>query len=108
VLAIMGKLGSLDIKKVSLATTRWIAVDPTSNIRAIAEEVGSGVPLITANFDFSDSPYPGLAMYERGFVKEGVGAGGTAVVANMLGFDYNSLKEAVYQEYGRLLRLGKA
>ncbi len=108
VLAIMGSLGVLDPARVSIATTRWIANDSSSNIRAIANEVGRGVELLVADLDFSDSPYPGLAMYEKGFVKEGVGAGGVAALAHMLGFTYECVKRAIYEEYGRLLRLGKA
>ena len=108
VLAIMRSLGVLDTHRVSLATTKWIAEDRSSDIRAIAEEVGGGVRLLVADIDLSDSPYRGLAMYEEGYVKEGVGAGGVMVLARSLGISREELKRAIFDEYGRLLRLGKA
>jgi uncharacterized protein (TIGR00303 family) len=108
VLSIMRSLGRLDPSRVAVATTRWIAEDRSADIRAIAKDVGLGVRLLVADLDFSDSPYRGLAMYEEGFVKEGVGAGGTAVLANMLGVSYDVMKRAIYEEYGRLLSLGGA
>ncbi len=108
VLAIMRALGTLDARRVSLATTRWIAEDRSSDIRAVADVVGGGIRLLVADVDLSDSPYKGLAMYEEGFVKEGVGAGGVMALDRSLGISEEVLKRAIFEEYGRLLRLGKA
>ncbi|ADL18549.1 nicotinate-nucleotide-dimethylbenzimidazole phosphoribosyltransferase [Acidilobus saccharovorans 345-15] len=106
VLAILKGVGA-DTSKVSLWTTKWILNDETSNIRAIAEAFDVR-DLEGSEVDFSDSPFEGLRMFERGFVKEGVGAGGTMVLAAKMGFDANSVKSAIYSEYKRLRNLGSA
>lgn len=106
VLAILKGAG-VDTSRLSLWTTRWILNDRTSNIRAIAEAFGVR-DLEGSEVDFADSPFEGLRMFERGFVKEGVGAGGTMVLAAKMGFDVSSVKSAIYSEYKRLKDLGSA
>jgi NaMN:DMB phosphoribosyltransferase len=39
------------------------------------------VPVLAADVDFGASKFDGLKAYERGIVKEGVGAGGAAIAA---------------------------
>jgi len=59
------------------------------------------------NLDFSRSPYEGLRYYERGYVKEGVGAGGTAFIAHVLtGKSVREIEKSVNEEYERLMRVG--
>jgi uncharacterized protein (TIGR00303 family) len=75
--------------EMAIGTTRWVAADPTGNTIELAELIGD-VPLLSTNLSFIDSRYPQLQMYERGFVKEGVGAGGAAIAATL------------YQNWGQL------
>ena len=39
------------------------------------------VPILAADIDFTQSRFSGLKAYEKGVVKEGVGAGGAAIAA---------------------------
>jgi NaMN:DMB phosphoribosyltransferase len=39
--------------------------------------------LISTSLSFKDSRYPQLQVYEQGFVKEGVGAGGMSIAATL-------------------------
>ena len=106
VLAILSRLGALK-GKVSVWTTRWVLQDPQSNISKLISYF-DGVELMASGVDFSDAPYDGLRAFERGFVKEGVGAGGTMLLAESMGVDKNEIKSAIYSEYERLRKLGKA
>jgi uncharacterized protein (TIGR00303 family) len=67
---------------IAIGTTRWVAEDPTSNTVDLALAV-SDVPLLATQLSFANSKFPQLQAYERGFVKEGVGAGGAAIAANL-------------------------
>jgi NaMN:DMB phosphoribosyltransferase len=79
---------------VVVGTTRWVAEDPTGDTVGLADLVA--VPLIASQLSFTQSQYPQLQVYEQGFVKEGVGAGGAAVVAHLLaGWDQPTLLQAI-------------
>lgn len=71
---------SPDWGQIVVGTTPWVIADSTGNTVGLARLVGS-VPLLAAPLNFAHSPYPQLRVYEEGFVKEGVGAGGLAVAA---------------------------
>lgn len=92
----------LFLDNIIVATTRWVAEDSTGNTVALAEKVGD-VALCATRLDFSDSPWECLRAYERGFVKEGVGAGGSAVAAHLLGVDRHQLREMVEVMVSRFL-----
>jgi len=62
-------------------TTRWLVNDPNSDIRKIMDSVHKDVPIVYVNMDYSESPYEGLQAYEWGYIKEGVGCGGSSVAA---------------------------
>jgi uncharacterized protein (TIGR00303 family) len=68
--------------QVVVGTTRWVAEDPTGDTVGLAQEIGT-VPLLATQLSFSLSRYPQLRAYEDGFVKEGVGAGGCAIAAQL-------------------------
>ncbi len=67
-------------ENVVVGTTRWVVDDPSGDTVGLAKAIGS-VPLLSTNLNFQTSRYEQLRMYERGFVKEGVGAGGCAIAA---------------------------
>ncbi len=93
--------------RVAVATTRWIVEDPSSDIVGLIKEVAPEVPIVAAALNFSNSPFKGLTYYEKGYVKEGVGAGGTVVAA--LASEKASLADiyrAIFREYAKLLELG--
>lgn len=72
-----------NLENIAVGTTRWVAADPTGDTVGLAQLIG-GVPLLATQLDFSRSRYPALQVYERGFVKEGVGAGGCAIAASLV------------------------
>jgi len=69
-------------QQVVVGTTRWVAEDATGDTVGLAQAIG-GVPLLATQLSFAESRYPQLRAYEQGFVKEGVGAGGCAIVAHL-------------------------
>lgn len=72
-----------DLSNVVVGTTRWVALDNTGDTVNLAKMVGD-VPLCATELNFSGSIYPSLQSYEQGFVKEGVGAGGSAIASHLL------------------------
>ncbi|MEW6494597.1 MAG: nicotinate-nucleotide--dimethylbenzimidazole phosphoribosyltransferase [Cyanobacteriota bacterium] len=69
-------------QQVVVGTTRWVAEDSTGNTIGLAQDIGN-VPLLATQLNFSSSRYPQLRVYEQGYVKEGVGAGGCAIAAHL-------------------------
>jgi uncharacterized protein (TIGR00303 family) len=78
VLAIVKNMEPKALPNIAIGTTKWITSDRSSDIRSLVNQSGK-VPILAANLDFGKSKYPGLAIYETGLVKEGVGAGGISV-----------------------------
>ena len=62
-------------------TTRWLVNDPNSDIEKIIMGIDKDIPIVYVNMDYSKSPYEGLQAYEWGYIKEGVGCGGSSVGA---------------------------
>lgn len=82
--AVMAAAVALDksiIGNIMQGTTRWLVNDPNSDIRKIMSSVHPDIPITYVNMDYSDSPYEGLQAYEWGYIKEGVGCGGSSVAA---------------------------
>jgi uncharacterized protein (TIGR00303 family) len=69
------------VGNVIQGTTRWLVNDPNSDIKKIMASVHADVPIVYVNMDYSESPYEGLQAYEWGYIKEGVGCGGSSVAA---------------------------
>lgn len=84
-------------EQIIVGTTRWVAEDASANTALIAQSVGA--PYVASEIDFSHSSYAQLRAYERGFVKEGVGAGGCAIAASLLsGWGQSQIMRAVESE----------
>ena len=92
--------------QVVVGTTRWVAEDPTGDTIGLAKLLEA--PLLATQLSFAQSRYEALAAYERGFVKEGVGAGGSAIAATLnQGWGQAQLLEAIEKlaaEYCQLSR----
>jgi uncharacterized protein (TIGR00303 family) len=80
VLAVVNALNPDVFCNVAIGTTRWIISDPSSDICGIVAQIAD-VPVLVADIDFAPSRFSGLQAYEKGIVKEGVGAGGSAIAA---------------------------
>ncbi len=84
-------------RDVSIATTRYVADDTTANFREMTGILG--YPAFAADPGFGSSSVSGLGMYEKGEVKEGVGAGGAMFVAAMMGFSQKEFREKCEEVY---------
>jgi uncharacterized protein (TIGR00303 family) len=80
VLAIVNTLKPDVLCNLAIATTRWVIEDSSSDIRGIVAQIAD-VPVLAADIDFTKSRFSGLKAYEKGVVKEGVGAGGASIAA---------------------------
>ncbi len=70
------------LERIVVGTTRWVAEDPSGDTVGLAQAI-EGVSLLGTQLSFAQSRYPQLQVYEKGFVKEGVGAGGCAIAATL-------------------------
>lgn len=90
-----------------LATTAWVAEEPESDLARLLDLMGARwqaeLRLRVAGLRFTGCRSAALRDYERGFVKEGVGAGGLAWIWERLGRDPAALAEACDQACARLL-----
>jgi len=105
VLAVVKGMEPSALEKVAIGTTRWIATDKCSSISDLVRQIGD-VPILAANLDFSKSRFEGLRIYETGIVKEGVGAGGSAIAAftsSKGAIDAKSLLREIDSNYERLM-----
>ncbi len=96
------------LDNVVIATTRWIASDSSSNIKGLVSQIWN-VPVVAANLDFSTSEIDGLRAYERGVVKEGVGAGGSTIAAVLKTegrVTCEDVRRKVEEEYRRITQKG--
>ncbi len=80
VLSVIKEIEKRVMNNLVIATTSWIINDKTSNIIELVNEIYP-VPIITTKLSFANSKYEGLRAYEKGVVREGVGAGGAAITA---------------------------
>ena len=69
-------------ERIVVGTTRWVAEDPTGDTVGLAKAIAE-VPVLATRLSFATASYPQLQAYERGYVKEGVGAGGCAIAAHL-------------------------
>jgi uncharacterized protein (TIGR00303 family) len=72
----------IDMAQIVVGTTDWVADDRSGDTVALAKLIPQ-IPLISTQLSFASSQYPQLQVYEQGFVKEGVGAGGLAIAASL-------------------------
>lgn len=98
---------------VVVGTTRWVAEDSTGSTVELALNIGKNSqypqmivpPLLATQLSFADSRYPQLQAYEKGFVKEGVGAGAACIAANLYkNWQQNQLLQAIESQFQRLAK----
>ncbi len=107
VMAIVKGLSPRSMANIALGTTKWIVNDRTSDVRSIVKQIGM-VPILAADLDFGSSKHDGLNVYEKGLVKEGVGAGGISVAAFLASqgsIGKERMLDQVEQNYVQLMRI---
>jgi NaMN:DMB phosphoribosyltransferase len=89
------------LEQAAIATTAWVAADAGSDLQSLLALIGrrwGGLPLaFAAALRFGSCRSPELQAYEQGFVKEGVGAGGLALLWQLSGRSPLALAEACDQ-----------
>lgn len=88
--------------QIVVGTTGWVAQDASADAIGLAQEI---CPFLSAKLQFGQAAYPQMQVYEQGFVKEGVGAGGSAIAAALYQ-DWHS--QDVVKATENLLRLIEA
>jgi uncharacterized protein (TIGR00303 family) len=68
------------LERIAVGTTGWVTQDPSADAVGLAVGIPPAL-FLSAPMQFAKSRYEQLQMYDRGFVKEGVGAGGAAITA---------------------------
>lgn len=99
ILAVVNALNADVLCNLAIGTTRWVAKDSSSDICGIVDQIAD-VPILAADLNFSSSRFDGLKAYERGIVKEGVGAGGSSIAA-MAKFEGALTKDSLLAEIER-------
>jgi uncharacterized protein (TIGR00303 family) len=92
----------LTVDNVSIATTCYVAEDSYSNLVELMRSVSNDIPIYSCNLHLAESAKPGLQAFARGYVKEGVGAGGTSIVSMLKSngrINGTVLLKAIEQDY---------
>jgi uncharacterized protein (TIGR00303 family) len=83
-------------QNIAIGTTRWVAEDPSGDTVGLARVITPEPILLGTQLRFTASKYPQLRIYEQGFVKEGVAAGGCAIAASLYqNWDQDQLLTAI-------------
>jgi uncharacterized protein (TIGR00303 family) len=100
------------LAQAAIATTAWVAHEPGSDLGALLARIGArwgAEPLAYgAGLRFSGCCSPELQAYEQGYVKEGVGAGGLALLWELSGREPAALAAACDRACERLRRTAAA
>ncbi|MGG6293429.1 nicotinate mononucleotide-dependent phosphoribosyltransferase CobT [Leptolyngbya sp. AN02str] len=89
--------------RIVVGTTRWVVDDPSGDTVGLADLLQA--PLLASPLSFATSRMPELRAYEVGYVKEGVGAGGCAIAAHLMGLSCAQLQHKVEQLLADRLRI---
>jgi len=87
--------GKIDSSNLALCTTKWVAEDKNSDIKALLEMLDFPISSYFVDFDFSLSQHPALKLYDDGEAKEGVGAGGALAYGVLNGLDKQTITNRV-------------
>ena len=91
----------------AIATTAWVAGEASSDLAQLLEQIGARwghQPLaFAASLSFHTCRSPQLLAFEQGYVKEGVGAGGLAVLWELSGRSPEALAAACDQACSQLV-----
>ncbi|MDR0526167.1 MAG: TIGR00303 family protein [Spirochaetaceae bacterium] len=101
-LTVAALLRALGAQKLPLvATTKYVQKDESSGFTKLAQTLG--LKTWAAPLNFSHSPHKGLRDYEIGYVKEGVGAGGSVLYAQRKGLSPDRIIAKTNELYTELM-----
>lgn len=101
VLAIL-KAMRVPLGNVCIGTTSYVAGDPSADLAGLVRSVSPDVPVLSCDLHLGQSRKPGLRAFAEGFVKEGVGAGGSSIAAILKAagkIDGKKMKALIEREY---------
>ncbi|MCW6159245.1 MAG: TIGR00303 family protein [Thermoplasmatales archaeon] len=85
----------------TIVTTKYVVADKTATFSRTANEIGT--TFVEAKVNLFISRYPGIREYEKGIVKEGVGAGGAYYLASTTGFTNKEIVDKIDNLYSDLI-----
>jgi NaMN:DMB phosphoribosyltransferase len=107
IVAILKNMGK-SLKDLCIGTTSYVANDPSSDLRYLLSAIAPQIPILSCELHLNQSSKPGLQAFAKGFVKEGVGAGGTCL-ATMIKSGGNItgtwLMKAIEKEYENFIEM---
>lgn len=100
VCAIIKALGyEKSFENIALVTTEWIATDKNSDIAGLLTAIDTSIKAFHPSFNFADSEFKNLRLYEEGYVKEGIGAGALTAHAYLHGASKDDMLKGVESIY---------
>jgi uncharacterized protein (TIGR00303 family) len=107
IVAILKNMGK-SLKDLCIGTTSYVANDSSSDLRDLLSAIAPQIPILSCELHLNQSSKPGLQAFAKGFVKEGVGAGGTCL-ATMIKSGGNItgtwLMKAIEKEYENFIEM---
>ncbi|MDR0900364.1 MAG: TIGR00303 family protein [Methanobrevibacter sp.] len=85
---------NFDFSKICLGSTVFVAKNETSDLMNIINQIGD-IDVHVVDPGFEKTNHEGLKNYLKGFVKEGVGAGGSMLMALLLGYPIEDIREKI-------------
>ncbi|MDD1718760.1 MAG: TIGR00303 family protein [Methanoregulaceae archaeon] len=93
-LAVAAVIKEMGMRLPSVVTTCYVRDDPTANVGEMADAIG--VRMYSVDPGFGTIGHSGLARYCCGEVKEGMGAGGAMMLAYLMGFPPDTIRDAIF------------
>ena len=84
-----------DFSQLILATTSFVAKDKSADLSNIISQISDKIAIMAVDPEFEKSSNEGLKNYLKGFVKEGVGAGGVMLTALLLDYSIDEIREKI-------------
>lgn len=92
---------------VCIGTTSYVAEDESANLVNLVNQITNEVPVYSIDLHMSESSIPGLQAFSKGFVKEGVGAGGISIITTLKSNEAiagNVLLKEIEKEYIKIIK----
>ncbi len=99
VCALLKKLEpTFDFNNIIIATTSYVAGEESSDLIDIAKQIDENITVCSANPEFEKTNNEALNYYPKGYVKEGVGAGGLLFDSLIHNEDIEEIRNMVVEE----------
>lgn len=86
---------NFDFSRINIATTVFVAEDESADLFNLLNQIDPNITVHIVNPNFENSTNEGLKNYTKGFVKEGVGAGGAMFTALIRGNNVEKLRTKI-------------